>query len=88
LQVGSDADLIVFDPGERHQITQETQHSRASYTLYEGFEVVGKPVLSMQRGRILLEEDELCALPRQGEFVRTQSGGTLHLADLLDGKGK
>ena len=85
--IGSDADLIVFDPGECHQIAQETQHSRASYTLYEGFEVIGKPVLSMQRGRVLLEGDELHALPRQGEFVRTQSG-TLHPRDLLDGKGK
>ena len=58
LRPGSDADLVVFDPSARVRIEHRTQHSRASYTAYEGREVVGVPVLTMQRGRILVERGE------------------------------
>jgi len=74
LQVGSDADLVVFDPRLEHTITQATQHSHAAYTAYEGRKVLGKPILSMQRGEILLENGELRAAPGRGRFLRTDSG--------------
>lgn len=69
LQVGSDADLVVFDPRVRQIITHKTQHSNATYTLYEGRECLGAPVLSLQRGKVVLEEGELKAPPGQGRFL-------------------
>ena len=41
LKEGSDADLVIFDPARKHTIKQETQHSNASYTLYEGLSSSG-----------------------------------------------
>jgi len=74
LQPGSDADLVIFDPTIRHTITQASQHSHAPYTAYEGRIVVGQPILSIQRGEILLEDGELCAKPGRGRFLKTASG--------------
>jgi dihydropyrimidinase len=72
---GSDADLVLFDPSAKVRISQSTQHSNASYTAYEGMEVIGRPVLSMQRGQYVLDHDELRAKKGQGGFLRTRSGG-------------
>ena len=74
IQPGSDADLVLFDPSIEVQITNETQHSNATYTAYEGMTVRGAPVLSMQRGEILIEKGEVRARSGRGQFMRTNSG--------------
>ena len=73
LQLGSDADLVIVDPVISHTIKQETQHSHATYTLYEGRTCLGKPVLSMQRGKVVLEDGELHVPAGEGTFLRTNT---------------
>ncbi len=73
LAVGSDADLVIFDPTARHTITVGTQHSGAPYTLYEGRQVTGKPVLTMGRGAILVEDGRLVARPGRARFLPTDT---------------
>ena len=72
IQKGSDADLVVFDPKYVHTIQHETLHSRAPYTLYEGRRCLGKPVLTMQRGKILVENGEIKGKPGEGRFLPTK----------------
>jgi dihydropyrimidinase len=72
IQKGSDADLILFDPSRVHTIQRRTQHSQAPYTLYEGKNCLGMPVLSIQRGRILVEDGEMKATPGAGRFLSTK----------------
>jgi len=74
LQEGSDADIVLFDPTRKHTVTQKTQHSNASYTLYEGLECCGAPVLTMQRGEILVDELEIKSTKGRGVFlpIKTQ----------------
>ncbi|MEI9477651.1 MAG: hypothetical protein WCO26_13875 [Deltaproteobacteria bacterium] len=55
IQKGSDADLVLFDPNQAITLQPENQHSGARYTLYEGRTCPGRPVFTMQRGRILIE---------------------------------
>jgi len=74
LAVGSDADLVVFDPNQPHTIEHATQHSQASYTAYEGRDILGVPVLTMQRGEVLVEGGELMAKPGRAQFLKTRSG--------------
>jgi len=72
IQKGADGDLVIFDPTRLHQIRHQTQHSKAPYTLYEGRRCRGKPVLVIQRGRILIENGEMKGEPGQGEFLKTK----------------
>jgi dihydropyrimidinase len=72
IQKGSDADLILFDPKQIHTIHHETQHSKAPYTLYEGRRCLGKPMVVIQRGQILIEEGEMKGRPGRGKFISTK----------------
>ena len=67
--VGSDADLVVFDPERKHTITAATQHSKTDYNLYEGTEVTGTPEVVLLRGNVLVEGGELVASPGIGRYV-------------------
>jgi dihydropyrimidinase len=73
IQKGSDADLVIFDPNDAYTIKHENQHSGAPYTLYEGRRCKGRPVLVMQRGRILIEDGEMKGKPGEGKFLATKT---------------
>jgi len=75
--VGSDADLVIFDPERRHTISAATQHSRSDYNLYEGTEVTGAVETVFLRGQTLVEGGELVAKPGVGQFVRRARFGEL-----------
>ena len=68
--VGSDADLVVFDPGKQVTISAKTHHSKSDYNLYEGTTVTGAPEVVLLRGNVLVENDELVASPGIGRFVK------------------
>jgi dihydropyrimidinase len=70
IAVGSDADIVVFDPDKRHVISASKHHSNVDYNLYEGTEVTGTPELVLLRGNVLVEGDQLVASPGIGQFVR------------------
>ena len=59
LDPGADADIVLFDPTIEHTLSAESQHCNADYTMFEGKRVTGKPVLTMQRGEILVENGEM-----------------------------
>jgi dihydropyrimidinase len=67
--VGSDADIVVFDPEKRVTISASTHHSKSDYNLFEGTEVTGVPEVVLLRGNVLVENDELVASPGVGQFV-------------------
>jgi dihydropyrimidinase len=70
IAVGSDADIVVFDPEKRVRLSAETHHSRVDYNLYEGTEVVGAPEVVLVRGQVIVENDELVGRPGAGSFVQ------------------
>jgi dihydropyrimidinase len=72
IEKGSDADLILFDPNEALTIQPQNQHSGAGYTLYDGRKCLGKPVFTMQRGRIVVENGEMKGKPGDGKFLSTK----------------
>jgi dihydropyrimidinase len=69
LAVGSDADIVVFDPDRKVTISAASHHSRCDYSLYEGTEVLGAPELVLLRGNVLVENGELVASPGIGQFI-------------------
>jgi dihydropyrimidinase len=69
IAVGSDADIVVFDPEKGHTISAATQHSKSDYNLYEGTTVTGSPEVVLLRGKVLVDGDELVAQPGVGQFI-------------------
>jgi dihydropyrimidinase len=70
IAVGSDADMVVFDPERKVTISASTHHSKADYNLFEGTEVTGTPELVLLRGQVIVESGELQVEPGHGQFVR------------------
>src|SRR6476619_4397575 len=75
IAVGSDADIVVFDPEKKVTISAATHHSKADYNLFEGTEVTGLPEVVLLRGNVLVEDGELVASPGIGQFVRRAKFG-------------
>ncbi|MCP8615260.1 dihydroorotase [Salirhabdus salicampi] len=69
LLVGTDADLVLIDLSEKWTIKSEDITSKAGWTPYDGKEVMGKPVLTMVRGKIVAENGGITADPGAGSPV-------------------
>src|ERR671931_998504 len=67
--VGSDADIVVFDPSKKVTISASGHHSKCDYNLFEGTEVTGSADVVLLRGQVLVENDELQIEPGYGQFV-------------------
>jgi len=70
LAVGSDADVVVFDPEKKVTISASTHHSASDYNLYEGTEVQGSPEIVLLRGNVIVDGDQLLAKPGSGQFIK------------------
>jgi dihydropyrimidinase len=75
IAVGSDADLVVFDPNEEQVISVKTHHMRVDYSMFEGTRIKGVPRTVLSRGRPVIEEGKFVGRAGSGEFVRRQPYG-------------
>jgi dihydropyrimidinase len=69
IEVGKDADLVIFDPTLRKRLGCATLHTKNDYSPYEGLEATGAPVLTMSRGAIVCNEGRLSGSKGWGRFV-------------------
>jgi len=70
IAVGSDADLVVFDPARKHTISSKTHHMRVDYSMFEGIQVTGMPDVVLSRGSVVVEKEKFLGRAGQGEFIR------------------
>ena len=70
IAVGSDADLVIFDPRRKHTISAATHHMRVDYSMFEGIQVTGMADIVLSRGRVVVEGDKFLGKTGQGEFLR------------------
>ena len=69
IRVGSDADLVVVDLKARTRIKAEGLHYKVGWTPYEGMEVKGKPVITISRGTVIAENNEVFGEMGRGQFL-------------------
>jgi dihydropyrimidinase len=69
LAVGSDADIVVFDPDARHTIRAVDLHSACDYDPYEGWEVTGWPEVVVSRGEAVFERGAITGRDGRGRLV-------------------
>lgn len=72
LDVGADADFVVFDPTETHRIDAADNASRADYSVYDGREVTGRVEQTYVRGELVADDGEIVADPGHGSFLRRE----------------
>jgi dihydropyrimidinase len=72
LQKGADADVVLFDPNLEHTIRRDALHSGAPYTVLEGRACLGKPILTLQRGKVIAENGELKGKAGDARFLPTR----------------
>ncbi len=70
IAIGSDADLVLFDPIERWTIRAAEHHSRADYSLYEGREISGRVRKVFARGRCIVDGARWLGSAGAGRFLR------------------
>lgn len=70
IAVGADADIIVFDPEETHQMNADNHHMWVDYSAYEGIEMKGKVKTVLSRGRVIIENDAYHGSPGDGRYLR------------------
>jgi len=67
---GFDADIVLWDPARRETISQSLMHHGADYTPYEGLSVTGWPVMTLLRGKVVMEEGRILGAPGEGSFLK------------------
>ena len=66
---GSDADIVLFDPGERHALSVKTHHMNVDYSAYEGWELTGKVKTVLLRGKLAIEDGKCLVEKGYGKFI-------------------
>jgi dihydropyrimidinase len=70
IAVGSDADIVIFDPDEEMTISAKTHHMNVDYSCYEGWRVKGVTKTVLSRGELVIEEGRYVGKPGKGQFLK------------------
>jgi len=70
IAVGSDADLVIYDPEYRGVISAKTQYTGNNYNGFEGFEIDGRPSVVTVRGKVQVREGEFVGDPSIGRMLK------------------
>lgn len=70
IAVGSDADIVIFDPEREHTFGVDHEHMNVDYSSYEGWKVKGKVETVLSRGRVVIENDEHKGKAGDGQFIK------------------
>jgi dihydropyrimidinase len=72
IAIGSDADLLLWDPERETRLSIETLHMRVDYNPYEGRVVRGGPSVVIARGELIVDHGEWKGRPGRGQFLKRQ----------------
>ncbi|HEV7242251.1 MAG TPA: dihydropyrimidinase [Thermoanaerobaculia bacterium] len=70
IAVGSDADIVIFDPDEEMTISAKTHHMRVDYSCYEGMKVRGVTKTVLSRGEVVIDEGKYVGRAGHGSFLK------------------
>jgi dihydropyrimidinase len=77
IAVGSDADIVIFDPQQKHILSANTHHSNVDYSLFEGREVTGKVQKVFLRGELIVDGDKWLGRAGMGQYLRRSASGRI-----------
>ena len=71
IQIGSDADLVIWNPKTEHTISAKTHHQNCDLNIYEGFQTKGEACFVITKGKIVVKKGQL-VLKSKGSFLKRQ----------------
>ena len=80
IAVGSDADIVIYDPARKHTISAETHHMDVDYSCYEGREVQGMSQIVMSRGSVVVRDGEFTGRKGAGRFIKRSTADYARMA--------
>jgi len=75
LAVGSDADIVLWDPIAEHTISAATHHMRVDYSMFEGFHVRGNARDVYSCGELIVSQGRFIGTPGRGQYLRREARG-------------
>jgi dihydropyrimidinase len=70
IAVGSDADIVIFDPEKEHTFGVDAEHMNVDYSSYEGWKMKGKVEMVLSRGRVVIDGGEHKGKAGDGQFLK------------------
>jgi dihydropyrimidinase len=70
IQLGADADLVVYDPNYRGKISAKTHHINVDYSVFEGWKIEGRPSTVTVRGQIAVRDGKFVGTLGHGKFLQ------------------
>ncbi len=70
IAVGSDADVVIWDPNQEHVISAKTHHMRVDYSMFEGYKVKGNASTVFSRGEMIVDKGKWLGKTGRGKFVK------------------
>ncbi len=70
IAVGSDADIVLWDPNDTHKVEAATFFTACDYSPFEGWDVTGWPRTTLSRGEIVYQRNEILGIPGRGRVLR------------------
>jgi dihydropyrimidinase len=77
IAVGSDADLVIYDPAYRGTISARTHHVNCDYSGFEGVAIEGRPSAVLVRGKVQVRDGEFVGERERGQFLRRRAEGVV-----------
>ncbi|TCZ76513.1 dihydropyrimidinase [Paenibacillus albiflavus] len=76
IAVGSDADIVLFDPNVERVLSAETHHMKVDYSAFEGMKVTGEPVSVLSRGEFIIRNKQFVGTVGSGRYIKRNKYGT------------
>ena len=73
IEIGSDADLVIFDPPLKKTIRHEMLHENVDYTPYENFQIKGYPTVVLSRGKVVARDGSFVGREGDGQFIKRKA---------------
>jgi dihydropyrimidinase len=70
LSIGADADIVIWDPRKEHRLTRENLHMNVDYSPYDDVTVRGYPALVLQRGKVIVRNNQFVGRVGGGHFLK------------------
>jgi dihydropyrimidinase len=77
LAVGSDGDMVIWDPDKEVTLSAKTHHMRVDYNPYEGRVIKGAPAVVLSRGEVIVQDGKFTGARGRGKFVKRDPGRPL-----------